>query len=155
MESETISGNDEYEISTDNKRLDLGLIHDFLANGSYWARGIPFETVKRSVEHSLCFGVFHHDGQVGFARVVTDSATFAYLGDVFILEAHRGKGLGKWLLRTVLGHPDLARLRMISLGTRDAHGLYERYGFKRIAGTDLVGRLMVIENPNAYGKKGP
>ena len=132
----------------------MGLVHDFLSNRSYWARGIPFEVVERSVAGSLCFGVFHHGDQVGFARVVTDSATFAYLGDVFILEPHRGKGLGKWLVRTILGHQQLAGLRMISLGTRDAHGLYERYGFRRITDTDLVGRLMVMQNADPYEKKG-
>ncbi len=153
MKTITVS-RDEYEISSDRKRLDLGLIHDFLANHSYWARGIPLEVVKRSLDHSICFGVFHREVQVGFARVITDSATFAYLGDVFILESHRGKGLGKWLVGTVLGHPELAGLRMISLGTRDAHGLYERYGFKRIADTGLVERLMVIQNPNPCGGGG-
>jgi GNAT superfamily N-acetyltransferase len=149
MKTITVS-RDDYEISTDPARLDPGLIHDFLANHSYWARGIPFEVVKRSIDHSICFGVFHRGGQVGFARVITDSATFAYLGDVFIVESHRGKGLGKWLVGTVLGHPDLAGLRMLSLATRDAHGLYERYGFKRVADAGLVERLMVILKPNPY-----
>jgi GNAT superfamily N-acetyltransferase len=145
---------DEYEISTDTKRLDPLLVHDFLTHHSYWAGGVPLEVVKRSIEHSLCFGVFHRGGQVGFARVVTDYSTFAYLADVFILEGHRGRGLADWLVRTVLGHPGLAGLRLILLGTRDAHGLYERSGFVRIADTPLADRFMVIHNPKAYEKKG-
>ncbi len=145
---------DEYEITTDRERLDLGLIHEVLANRSYWARDIPLGLVERSIENSLCFGVYHRGGQVGFARVITDFATFGYLSDVFIEEPHRGAGLGKWLVETVLGHPGLSGLRMISLGTRDAHGLYERYGFTRVAGTPLAERLMVIQNPDPYKKKG-
>ncbi len=151
MEPITVSRN-EYEISTDKKRLDPEFIHDYLANRSYWAKDIPLEVVKRSIEHSLCFGVYHRAVQVGFARVITDYATFAYLADVFVVEAHRGAGLGKWLVETVLDHPSMACLRMIALGTRDAHGLYERYGFIRVAGTALAGRLMAINNPDAYKK---
>lgn len=153
MESITVSRN-EYEITTDKQRLDPGLIHEFLANRSYWARDIPLEVVERSIEHSVCFGVYYRGTQVGFARVITDFATFAYLADVFIEEPHRGAGLGKWLVGTVVEHPGLAGLRMISLGTQDAHGLYERYGFKTVAGTPMAGRLMVIHDPDAYKKGG-
>lgn len=140
----------DYEITTDKGRLDVGRIHDYLAEKSYWAGGIPRKVVERSIQHSLCFGIYHRDGQVGFARVITDYATFAYLADVFIEETHRGAGLGVWLVGTVLGHPGLAGLRMISLGTRDAHGLYERFGFVRVHGTALAERSMAIFNPDPY-----
>ena len=143
-----------YEIATDRRRLDRGYIHDFLSGRSYWAKGIPREVVERSIDHSLCFGLYHRDSQVGFARVITDYATVAYLADIFIDEAHRGAGLGKWLVTTILDHRCLAGLRTIILGTRDAHGLYERYGFVTVAGTDLSNRLMVIVNPNPYGTRG-
>ena len=118
-----------FRISTDPARLDLGVIHGFLS-GSYWARGIPREVVERSIRGSLCFGVYEEGGpQVGFARVITDRATFAYLADVFVLESHRGRGLSKWLLERILAHPDLQGLRRFLLGTKDAHGLYARFGF--------------------------
>jgi len=117
-----------YRISTDPRRLDLDVIHGFLA-GSYWARGVPREVVQRSLEGSLCFGVFDGASQVGFARVVTDRATFAYLADVFVLESHRGRGLALWLMECILQHPDLQGLRRWALATRDAHGLYSRVGF--------------------------
>jgi GNAT superfamily N-acetyltransferase len=142
---------DEYEITTDRKRLDLELIGDFLAGRSYWARNIPREVVKRSIEHSLCFGVYLRGGpQVGFARLVTDYATYAHLADVFIVESHRGRGLGKWLIDAVLDYPGLSELRMISLGTRDAHRFYERYGFMRVSDMALAGTLMVIFRPVVY-----
>lgn len=140
----------EYEISTDKKRLDLAMIHDFLAKESYWAKGIPFEVMKKSIENALCFGVYHEGRQVGFARVVTDCATIAYLGDVFILESHRGRGLGKRLIKTIVDHTDLAGLRLWFLGTRDAHDLYRKYGFKKITETPAVERFMTILNPDVY-----
>jgi GNAT superfamily N-acetyltransferase len=140
----------KYSISTDKEMLDLALIHDFLSNESYWAKGIPFEVVKRSVENALCFGIYHQGKQVGFARVVTDYATTAYVGDVFILEPHRGRGLGKQLIKTIIDHPGLANLRLWLLGTRDAHGLYEKYGFKKVAETPAAERFMAILNPDAY-----
>jgi len=115
-------------VSTDRSRLDLDVIHGFLS-GSYWATGISRDTVERSIEHSLCFGA--HDGgrQVGFARVITDRATFAYLADVFVLESHRGRGVGKRLMECIVSHPELHGLRRWTLFTRDAHGLYRQYGF--------------------------
>jgi GNAT superfamily N-acetyltransferase len=119
----------EYLISTAPERLDLDVIHRFLSEESYWAPGVEREVVARSIENSLCFGLYHGDVQVGFARVVTDRAAFAWLADVFVLPAHRGRGLGKWLVETVLAHPDLRGLRRFMLGTADAHSLYERYGF--------------------------
>jgi GNAT superfamily N-acetyltransferase len=126
------SGSDQkrgdYLISTDRTRLDLAMIHDYLCNRSYWAQRRSFETVRRSIEHSLCFGVFLGDQQVGFARTVTDYATFAWLCDVFILESHRGKGLGKQLIQCVVDHPLLGELGIFILATRDAHELYRSYG---------------------------
>jgi GNAT superfamily N-acetyltransferase len=119
-----------YTISTDRGRLDLDVIHGFLAR-SYWAEGRSRERVARSIEHSLPFGLHHASGQVGFARVVTDHVVVAYLADVFVLEAHRGRGLGKWLVETALGVPELRAVRRWILGTRDAHGLYGRFGGPR------------------------
>ncbi len=114
----------EFLISTSRELLDLDVIHGFLTN-CYWAKGIPREIVLRSIEHSLCFGVYEGSGaQIGFARVVSDFATVAYLGDVFVLESHRGRGLSKWLMECVVQHPRLQNLRRWILLTRDAHGLY-------------------------------
>ena len=122
---------DGYTISTDKTRLDTGLIHRFLSEDSYWAQDRPYDVVERSIDHSLCFGVYAETEQVGFARVVTDYATFAWLCDVFVVEPHRGRGLGKWLVETVVAHPDLDGIRLFSLATRDAHELYRRYaGFE-------------------------
>jgi GNAT superfamily N-acetyltransferase len=118
----------DYVISTDPKRVDVATVHRFLT-ASYWAAGIPIDVVRRSVEHSLCFGVYKGGRQAGFARVITDYATFAYIGDVFILEEHRGLGLSKWLLSVIREHPDLQGLRRWMLATRDAHTLYSRFGF--------------------------
>src|SRR5207245_3379678 len=117
-----------YTISTDPSRFDLDMIHAFLTT-SYWARGISRELVKRSIGNALCFGVFDRDRHVGFARVITDRATTAHIGDVFVLETHRGRGLSKLLLKTILEHPDLQGLRRWSLATDDAHGLYRQFGF--------------------------
>jgi GNAT superfamily N-acetyltransferase len=116
-----------YLMTTDRERLDLERIHGFLES-SYWAAGIPAQAVRRSVENSLAFGVFKGGEQVGFARVVTDYATFAYLADVFVLEPHRGRGLAKWMMEVVFSHPELQGLRRWILATRDAHGLYRRCG---------------------------
>jgi GNAT superfamily N-acetyltransferase len=135
----------EYLISTDPARLDLELVHDFLSRESYWARGMPFEVMRRSIEHSLPFGLYRESGQVGFARAVTDYAVFAYVGDVFVLPAHRGRGLSKWLMETMLAHPDLQRLRRWNLATRDAHGLYRRFGFAS-AGPNTMDRV----DPDPY-----
>jgi GNAT superfamily N-acetyltransferase len=121
-----------FSISTDRERLDRALIHEVLA-GSYWAKGIPREIVDRSIEGALCFGIHEGNAQVGFARVITDRATFAYLADVFVLETHRGRGLAAWLMEVIKGHPDLQGLRRWILMTRDAHGLYRRFGFREIA----------------------
>jgi GNAT superfamily N-acetyltransferase len=118
----------QYLINTDPQKLDLDAIHAYLSR-SFWAEGIQRDTVARSLANSLCFGLFDDAAQVGLARVVTDRATYAYLCDVYVLESHRGHGLGKWLMETVMAHPDLQGLRRFQLVTRDAHGLYSRHGF--------------------------
>lgn len=135
---------DPYEISTDVTRLDRGLIHRFLHDESYWAKGVPRDIVDRAIDNSICFGLYHGADQVGFARVVTDRAAFAYLADVFVLPDHRGQGLGKRLIETVLSHPDLQGVRRFILGTADAHSLYERFGFRPLA---EPGRMMEIASP--------
>lgn len=141
------SQRDGFTISTDRSRLDVAMIHDYLANRSYWATGIPLVIVEKSLEHSLCFGVYEAGKQVGFARVVSDYATFAYLADVFILENYRGRGLAKWLMQTIVDHPELQGLRRWSLATRDAHSLYARYGFVNLKNPE---RWMEKPNPGVY-----
>jgi len=123
---------DGYTISTDRERLDLAAIHGYLSK-SYWATGIPIELVKRSIEHAICFGIHHEDRQVGFARVITDRATFGYIGDVYVLEEHRGRGLSKWLMECIDAHPELQGFRRWVLVTRDAHGLYRQFGYAPLA----------------------
>lgn len=141
---ETLRGN--FVISTDQTRLDIDAIHAYLSR-SYWAEGIPIETVARSIGESLCFGLFDASTQVGFARVITDKATFAYLCDVYVLETHQGQGLGTWLMETVCSHPDLQGLRRFVLITRDAHGLYGKFGFTQL---EVPGRYMEIARPKIY-----
>ena len=126
---------DGFTISTDPARIELDVVHGFLA-ASYWATGIPREVVRRSIEQSLCFGLYHEGRQIGFARVITDRATFAYLGDVFVLEAYRGRGLARWLLEVIQAHPDLRGLRRWVLLTRDAHALYRQAGWTSLAAPD-------------------
>lgn len=136
-----------YEISTDPGRLQLDAIHAYLAR-SYWSPGVPREVVERAISHSLCFGLYLGSGeQVGFARVVTDRATFAYLADVYVLEAHRGQGLSKRLVATIQAHPQLQGLRRFMLATADAHGLYAQFGFKPLVAPD---RMMEIRDPDPY-----
>ena len=137
----------DYEISTDPDRLDVAVIHKFLAEDSYWSPGIPRSVVERAIENSLCFGVYHGATQVGFARVVTDKSTFALLADLFILKTHRGKGLSKWLMRCVVGHEDLQGLRRLLLLTSDAHGLYRQFGFKELGSPS---RFMEVLRPDVY-----
>ena len=120
----------EYGIDTDKKKLDVGLIYRYLSEESYWAKGRTREQVETTIEHSLCFGVYHEDdGQAGYARLVHDGLTVAYLADVFVLEGHRGRGLGKWLVETVIAHPPVAHIRRWMLFTQTAQDLYSRYGY--------------------------
>ena len=138
---------DGFRISSEMKDMDLDAIHDYISK-SYWAKGIPIDTLKRAVQNSICFGVFDRVGaQIGFARAVTDCATYAYLADVYILEEHRGIGLSKWLMSEVMSHPSLQGLRRITLATRDAHSLYEKFGFKALAKPEI---FMEDWNPNVY-----
>lgn len=137
----------EFVISTDRSRLDVEAVHRFLSGSSYWSQGIPLEVVRRAIEHSLPFGIYRHGEQVGFARVVTDFATFAYLADVFVLEAMRGQGLSKWLMECITAHPDLQGLRRWMLATRDAHGLYAQYGFTPLKTPE---RMMEKVDPDIY-----
>jgi GNAT superfamily N-acetyltransferase len=139
----------EYTISDDPARLDRDAIHRFLA-GSYWAAGIPREVADRSIENSLPFGVYEDGRQVGFARVITDYATFAYLSDVFVLESHRGRGLARWLTETILGHPRLSGLRRWVLVTRDAQPLYQKAGFREL---EDPRRYMEIVDRNVYARE--
>jgi N-acetylglutamate synthase-like GNAT family acetyltransferase len=139
----------EYEISTDTHRLNVEVIHNFLAEESYWSPGIPRAIVERATQNSLCFGVYHRTAQVGFARVVTDKSTFALLADLFILSAHRGKGLSKWLMRCVVGHEDLQGLRRLLLLTSDAHGLYRQFGFKELGNPS---RFMEVLRQDIYSR---
>jgi GNAT superfamily N-acetyltransferase len=140
----------EYLITTDRAKLDVDVIHGFLTN-CYWAKGIPREIVARSIENSLCFGIYHEAGaklsQVGFARVISDLATIAYLGDVFVLEPYRGRGLSKWMMECITQHQQLQGLRRWILLTRDAHGLYSNYGFTPLKAPD---RYMELHRPNIY-----
>ena len=124
----------------------MDAVHRFLT-ASYWAEGIPKDVVARSIANSLCFGVLHGNRQVGFARAITDRATYAYLGDVYVLEEYRGQGLGTWLIATIMDHPDLQGLRRMSLVTRDAHSLYRRHGFQMLAHPE---RYMEIARPEVY-----
>jgi N-acetylglutamate synthase-like GNAT family acetyltransferase len=137
----------EYEISTDTHRLNMEVIHNFLAEESYWSPGIPRAIVERAMQNSLCFGVYHRAAQVGFARVVTDKSTFALLADLFILSAHRGKGLSKCLMRCIVGHEDLQGLRRLLLLTSDAHGLYRQFGFKELGNPS---RFMEVLRQDIY-----
>jgi GNAT superfamily N-acetyltransferase len=137
---------EEFLVTTDPARLDLDFIHGYLVR-SYWAEGIPRDIVERSIANSLCFGVYAGDMQVGFARVITDYATFAYLADVFIIESHRGRELSKFLMECIIKHPQLQGLRRWTLATRDAQGLYEQFGFKPLSKPD---RFMEIHNPEVY-----
>ena len=148
IDSSPAHGADDYEISTDQQRLDIPAMHAYLTC-SYWSAGIPLATVERAARNSLCFGLYEKAGgkQVGLTRVVTDHATFAYLCDVYVLEEHRGRGLGKFMMRTVMSHPALTGARRTMLGTRDAHGLYRQFGFADAIGSKV---LMEILRPDIY-----
>ncbi|HEX4427244.1 MAG TPA: GNAT family N-acetyltransferase [Terriglobales bacterium] len=137
-----------FSISTDPERLDLDVIHGFLTE-SYWAKGVPREVVARSIENALCFGIYSDGKQVGFARVISDYATYAYIGDVFVLEGYRGRGLSKWLMECIMQHPRLQGLRRWSLVTGDAHGLYSQFGFTPLQSPEL---WMEIHKRDVYPK---
>jgi GNAT superfamily N-acetyltransferase len=138
-----------YEISDDPARLDIDVIYTFLSESSYWSKGIPRSVVEKSIAHSLCFGVYEDSAQIGFARVISDHATFALLADVFVLEGHRGKGLSKWLIQAVVAHPDLQGLRRLLLLTSDAHELYRQFGFTEIGN---AWRFMEVLQPDIYAR---
>ena len=136
-----------YKISSDKKNMNIKVIHDYLSR-SYWSKDIPLKIVQKAIDNSLCFGVFLEEGeQVGFARIVTDSATFAYIADIFILEEHQAKGLSKWLMKTMLNHPEVKNIRRILLATRDAHGLYKQFDFKELSSPQF---FMELLRPNIY-----
>jgi GNAT superfamily N-acetyltransferase len=138
---------DGYRVSSDKSEMDIESIHNFISH-SYWASGIPLKTLKKAISNSLCFGVFSRQGlQVGFARMITDSATYAYLADVYVLEEHRGKGLSKWLMQEIMDHPDMQNLRRMTLATSDAHKLYKKYGFSELANPEI---FMENWNPEVY-----
>jgi GNAT superfamily N-acetyltransferase len=135
-----------YDISTDPSRLQLDAIHAYLTR-SYWSPGVPRDVVARAIANSMCFGLYLGEAQVGFARIVTDKASFAYLADVYVLEEHRGQGLSKRLIETIQAHPDLQGLRRFLLATRDAHALYAQFGFRPLAAPE---RMMEVRNPPAW-----
>jgi GNAT superfamily N-acetyltransferase len=130
----------DYSITTDKTKIDFETVYNYLSKQSYWAQNIPETIVKLSIENAICFSVFYKTQQVGFARVITDKATFGYLADVFILESHQGKGIGKWLMQTIFDNEELQGFRSWMLGTKDAHGLYEKFGFKLTNDTTRIMR---------------
>lgn len=138
----------EFLITTDKSRINVEILHQFLS-GTYWAENIPVQTVRKSIENSLCFSVLHQNNFIGFARVISDFATFAYLADVFIIPEYRGQGLSSWLMEIIINHPDLQGLRRFTLATRDAHGLYLKFGFTLF---DKPERWMQRHNPEVYKK---
>lgn len=140
----------EYLITTNKSELDIEAIHDFLCNQSYWSKNIPIDIVRKSVEHSLNFGLFHVDKQIGYARVISDFSTIAYLGDVYVLTEYRGNGLSKWLMEEVMKHPELQGLRRWILLTSSAHELYKKFGWQEVAKPELY---MELYNPNVYKEK--
>jgi GNAT superfamily N-acetyltransferase len=146
---DTIVTKDGYTISTNKTILQTEVIHQYLSAESYWAANIPISIVEKSIEGSLCFGIYHTatKQQVGFARVVTDNATFAYLADVFVLATHRKKGLSKWLMKTIMQHPNLKTIRRFMLATKDAHELYKKFGFN---GIEKPERLMQTTTFTTY-----
>ena len=135
------SSRGEYTISTDRSRIDVAAVHAFLTQ-TYWSPAIPESVVRRAIAGSLTFGIYHGREQVGFARVITDRATYAYLSDVYVLEAHRGRGLAKWLMEVVMSHPGLQGLRRFALSTRDAHALYAQFGFEVVANPERQMEIM-------------
>lgn len=138
--------NDEYIFSTDKEKLDLDTIFNFISN-SYWGNGTTKNIIKKTIDNSFCFGVYHENKQIGFARIVTDFAVFGYIADVFILEEYQGKGIGKRLVEFIISHPDIKRIRRLLLATKDAHGLYKKYGFEPI---EELNKYLTVLNTDAY-----
>lgn len=149
MEKEYELVNDDYIISTDKTKVDIDAVHAFLSLHSYWALNIPRHIVEKSIANSICFGMYCKNAQAGFARVITDRATFAYIADVFIIPEHRGKGLSKWLMQAIHAHPQLQGLRRMMLTTKDAHSLYAQFNWLPL-NEDLSKRVMVINKPDIY-----
>lgn len=141
-----MNATDDYVISTDPARLEIDVIHTFLKH-SYWAQDIPRSLVERSIRHSLCFGAYHQGHQVGFARVISDFATFGYVADVFVLPEHRGRGVSKTIMAAIMAHPDLQGLRRLVLATKDAQGLYAQFGFELLPNPE---NFMTIHVPDIY-----
>jgi len=139
--------NEQYSISTDKAKLDIESIHSFLSTKAYWSLNIPRTTLQTAIDNSLCFGVYNDNEQIGFARVISDFATIAYLGDVYVLENFRGRGISKWLMETIMGHPSLQGLRRWILLTGDAHELYRKFGWTNIADET---KWMELHNKNVY-----
>lgn len=137
----------DFTISTDKSKLDLTVIHDYLANESYWSKNIPKERIRKSIANALCFGIYYKGNQIGYAKVVSDFSTMAYLGDVFVLEDYRRQGLSKWLMETIMSHPELTGLRRWILLTSDAHELYKKFGWQPIASPE---KWMEIHRPDIF-----
>jgi N-acetylglutamate synthase-like GNAT family acetyltransferase len=144
-----------YKISADKSLLDFDLIYHYLSAETYWSKGIPRERLKTAIDHSLCFGIYHQNNQAGFARVITDKGTFAYIGDVFVLPAYRGAGLSKWLVQTIKDHPDLQGLRRWILATADAHGLYSQFGFTPLSHPERWMEIFTPYPANAQESRSP
>lgn len=148
--------NNDFVISTDKSKIDITVVHNYLSKESYWAKNISIDIVKKSIENSFCFGVYkkgkEKNMQIGFARVITDKATFGYLADVFILNEYRRIGLSKWLMNEIMNHPELQGFRGWMLGTKDAHGLYEQFGFKLLENTGRIMRLSLLDTYPEIGK---
>lgn len=139
---------DRYTITIDKKKIDLSSLHKYLSEKSYWSRGIPFDILKKATENSICFSILSPSQEfVGFARMITDSATFGYLADVFVLDDHKDKGLGKWLVEVIMSYPEFKMIRNWFLYTKDAHTLYEKYGWQRIKHLDMLDNAMIVNIP--------
>jgi GNAT superfamily N-acetyltransferase len=141
---------ENFIISTDKSKLDIPYIHQFLSEESYWAANIPIEIVEQSIAHSICLGMYDGDKQIGFARIITDQATFGYLADVFIDNTYRGRGFSKWLMEVIMELPFIRLLRRLMLATMDAHGLYQQFGFTPITFPE---RLMQVHRPDVYKQR--
>ena len=135
----------DFLISTDKSKLDVQVIHQYLAEESYWSKNIPVDIVRKGIEGSYCFGLYHQQKQIGFARVITDGAVFGYLADVFVLKEFRGQGLSKWMMKFILSHPQLQGFRRWMLGTLDAHGLYKQFGFKALDNPEIYMILRLFD----------